>query len=91
MVAEWSLHRKTENTRQSNLVNGVQSVILSAQSRQELQDILDGNSKSMSVDNISPKFLKISSLSTSYPAETLMVAPDGKITQNILKDISCGT
>lgn len=79
MVAEWSLHRKTENTRQSNIVNGAQSVYLPAYTRQELLQIVGGNRTLMTVDNICPKFLKVSSLSTSYPAEALMIAYDGKI------------
>lgn len=85
MVAEWSLYRKTENMRQSNLVNGVHSVDLSAQTRQELLQIVNGKKTFMSVENICPKFLKVSSISTSNPAETLMIAYDGKI----IRDKQC--
>lgn len=78
MVAEWTLHRKTENTRQSNLVNGAQSIDLPASTRRELLGIAKGERTRMTVENICPKFLKVSSLSTSYTAEALMLAYDGK-------------
>ncbi len=79
MVAEWTLHRKTENARQSNLVNGLHHVILSEKSSQEILELLYGSRDKFSVENISPKFLKVSSLSTSYSVDALMISYDGKI------------
>lgn len=77
MTAEWSLMRSTENTRQSNLVNGINSIVLTKKSSNELLRVLQGTQNTFAVDNICPKFLKVSSTTTSYPVEALMISYEG--------------
>lgn len=76
-LAEWKITRKTENPKQPKAATGSHSVVLDTLDINMILLLLDGIVDEFTINNLSPRFLKVSGITNVPPVEILGIPYEG--------------
>lgn len=76
-LTEWKITRKTENQKQPKAATGSHSVALDSLDLNMIVLLMDGIIDEFTINNLSPRFLKVSGITNVPPVEVLGIPYEG--------------